>query len=108
MPQAEIVLDALTAAVDEIDQEIVRVLQRAVNAILEERGPDWLDDAWMAVTMGGFRGVMRMVGGLHPSTQDVFWQTIAAQKDAIRAMQAQIYRDRLTGKILPPESPVES
>ena len=104
MPQAEIVPDALTATVDEIDQEITRVLQRAVNAILEVRGPEWLEDAWMAVTMGGFRGVMRMVGMLHPSTQDVFWQTVAAHKDAIRAMQAQIYRDRLTGKILPPTS----
>ena len=61
MPQAEIVPDALTATVDEIDQEIVRLLQRAVNAILEVRGPEWLEDAWMAVTMGGFRGVMRMV-----------------------------------------------
>ena len=108
MPQAEIVLDALTATVDEIDQEITRLLQRAVNAILEARGSTWLDDAWFAVTMGGFRGVMRMVGVLHPATQDVFWQTVAAHKDAIRAMQAQIYQDRLTGKILPPESPVDS
>ena len=88
MPQAEIVLDALTAAVDEIDQDIVRVLQRAVNAILEACGPAWLDDAWFAVTMGGFRGVMRMVGVLYPTTRNVFWQTVATHKDAIRAMQA--------------------
>ena len=108
MSHAEIVLDALTAAVDEIDQDIVRLLQHAVNAILEARGPEWLEDAWIAVTMGGFRGVMRMVGVLHPATQDVFWQTVAAHKDAIRAMQAQIYQDRLTGKILSPESPVDS
>jgi hypothetical protein len=108
MSHAEIVLDTLTAAVDEIDQEIVRLLQRAVNAILEARGLEWLDDAWFAVTVGGFRGVMRMVGVLHPTTQDVFWQTVTAHKDAIRAMQAQIYQDRLTGKILPPESPVDS
>jgi hypothetical protein len=108
MSHAEIVLDALTAVVDEIDQDIVRLLQHAVNAILEARGPEWLEDAWIAVTMGGFRGVMRMVGVLHPTTQDVFWHTVTAHKDAIRAMQAQIYQDRLTGKILPPESPVDS
>jgi hypothetical protein len=108
MSHAEIVLDALTATVDEIDQDIVRLLQRAVNTILEARGPEWLDDAWFAVMMGAFRGVMRMMGVLHPETQNVFWHTIAAHKDAIRAMQAQIYQDRLTGKILPPESPVDS
>ena len=70
MRQAEIMLDALTAMVDEIDQDIVRVMQRAVNVILEERGPEWLDDAWLAATMSGFRGVMRMVGVLYPTTRN--------------------------------------
>ena len=47
MPQAEIVLDALTAAVDEIDQEIVRVLQRAGMPFWRRAGPiGWTTPGW--------------------------------------------------------------
>ena len=83
-------------------------MQHTVNGVLEDRGPQWLDDAWFAAVTGVFCGLTRVVGVMPPESQAGLWRTVMAQADGIKAMQAQIYRDRLTGTILPRDPSLDS
>jgi hypothetical protein len=99
MSREEFPLDTLTPAVEEVDQAVVTLMQHAANAILEAHDETWLDDALFAVATGAIRGVLRMVGMMPPDTRAVFWQALSEAAGELRTMQAQIFRDRLDGKL---------
>ena len=98
---AEIDLEALTPVVEEVDHAVQRLVQRAVNGVLEDRGLHWLDDAWFAAVIGVVGGLMRVVGVMPPESQAMFWQTVISQAEGIKAMQARIFQSRLDGTLIP-------
>jgi hypothetical protein len=101
MPELEIDLAVLTPLVDELDRTVQRMIQHAVEAVLEERGPDWLNDSWLAAVTGVFSGLSRAVGIMPPESQAVFWRAVQERVDAIKAMQSHIWKTRLDGTLIP-------
>ncbi len=101
----EIDPEVLTPVADEMDQMVQRMVQHAVNGILEERGLHWLDDAWFAAVTGVFCGLTRVVGVMPPESQAAFWRAVMEQADGIKAMQQRIFQDRVNGTLVRRNAP---
>jgi hypothetical protein len=96
----EIDLEVLTPVVEEMDQAVQRLMQHAVNGVLEERGAHWLDDAMLAAATGAFCGLSRIVGLMPPELQAIFWQAVMNQASGIKTMQTKIFQSRLDGTLI--------